>query len=144
MTYYKVVKKVDHGKLVSVIVRPEYTDFYRVYQLNEVNLKVPNGMAFDNFEAAHRFCLKEGEFSNNLEVWTCTGRKTSLPCYVFHLCELYDNTAKSLQILKRVLFHGGYLRYGEHRYMHYAIYDFPKGTVRLRDLKLKEKVDLYP
>jgi hypothetical protein len=141
MTYYKVVRKVYHGKLVSVVVQPEYTDFYRVYQLNEVNLKVPNGMAFDNFEAARRFCLEEGG-GYNLEVWTCTGRKTSLPCCVFDLSALHGNATKALQILKRVLFHGGYLKDGEYWDVHYANYDFPKGTVRLRDLKLKEKVEL--
>ena len=137
MDYYKVVKVKNAQERVSVVVNPLYTDFYRVYRKDGKNLKVKNGMAFDNLQAAINFMKEESKYIT-LEIWTCSGRKVPLPRMLFSLSHEPTWPNEALKFLKKVLFHGG--RYQDGNGVGPAWYGVPPGTVRLRDLKLKEKV----
>jgi hypothetical protein len=142
MAYYKVVRRLEDRRLVSVIVNPVYLDFYRVYQTPyKANKKVKHGLAFDNLSDAKGFAEQEQRLTSDiLEIWTCSGRKIRLPRLAFNLNVASTNVTEALRILKKVLFHGGWVRWNEQDIIQQAHYSFPYGTVRLRDLKLKEKV----
>jgi hypothetical protein len=137
--YYKVVKRNDNGELVSLDIDPAYTDFYRIYQKDNENLKVKNGMAFDNFQNALHFILNIKRFfgPNELEIWSCIGTQINLPRQNFNLYCVSGNVnvPEMIQIMRSVLFHG--------KKSDRVNPPFPCGQVRLRNLKLKEKVQRY-
>jgi hypothetical protein len=136
MVYYKVVRRSDRGRfLTSCLLNPE-NPFYRVYRENGVTKTVSNGMAFTTLEAAQKFSVWEPGASET-EVWSCTGRRIPLPKRAFRCTVHFISDLK--QIMAFMLY--GKKVTGDSRYYVLdATGAFPQGAVRLRNLKLKEKM----
>ena len=129
--YYKVVKK-EQDYLVSAMIKPIYQEYFRVYQKDGINQIVPSGLAFESYEQAESW--KKLVFGSSYlhQIWECSGKKDKLPKRVYELWLFHTNVEAICNFLK----------FGKNKNKHerYTRHSFPKGTVKLRNLKLERQI----
>jgi hypothetical protein len=137
MVYYKVVEQPrTSDELTSALLHTD-NPFFRVYRKNGKNQIVKSGMAFTDLEDAKELCSKFDGLYGDFQIWTCTGKKVELPKRGF----VSDAPGDYMRLILPFILYGKRIVGKEENWCFIADdASFPQGTVRLRNLKLKERV----
>ncbi len=126
--YFKVVKELEGGKLVSIYLT-DSNKFFRVYKDEQGFREVESAMCFDNLEEAKLFIRREKFNNSNAKIYKIIGNFIGKPVFFMNAGDMACIETED-ELVKQAMS------------ANLANIGFPRNSVILKNCKLTEEIKI--